>query len=414
MSLSHLTEVAREVGVTLPEIGNRSLLLVDDEQENLDVLCALLEDHWTVHTAQSGEAALALFDGGLEVDLVIADQRMAGMTGVELLTMIARRSPAVMRIILTAYSDVQPMVDAIERGAVYSFIVKPYDPEELRGLVTEALRVKGYTELLRQLVEILAERRDSLNRATQALRSTQEELLAAERVSALGQATAGIVHNLKNLSTIMNALVREIEHKTHDQALLQAANESHAGLSALIDLLENVQAFARLGDPSVQPAPTDIQSFLEKTVRLAMLQGNSAKCPLKVDTPGDLRAILIDSGCMSQAVLALLDNAVRASLPGSPVHISARKVLAPESEPPTLTRDEWACIEVADQGHGMDASTLDSAQRPFFSAFTPPGMGLGLETARLAALAHGGLLELNSEKGQGTRARLLFPLRGGA
>jgi signal transduction histidine kinase len=96
------------------------------------------------------------------------------------------------------------------------------------------------------------------------------------------------------------------------------------------------------------------------------------------------------------------------------VQISARRVLRPDSQPPAAKRDEWACIEVADQGHGMDKPTLSRAQRPFFSAFTPPGVGLGLETARLAALAHGGQLELDSAKGQGTRVRLLFPLRGGA
>ena len=279
-------------------------------------------------------------------------------------------------------------------------------------MVTEAIRIKGYTELLRQLVDALAERRDSLNLATEQLRNTQEELLAAERVSAVGQATAGIVHNLRNLSTIMHALVHEIERRTNDARLLAVANENNQALTSLIELLENVGAFAKLGDPTLKPIPTDMRSFLERTVKLAMLQNNSSKCPLEVDAAADLRAILIDSGCMSQAVLALLDNAIRASLPGSPVHISARRVLSPDSEPPAITRDEWACIEVADHGHGMDKPTLARAQRPFFSAFTPPGMGLGLETARLAAIAHGGQLELDSSKGQGTRARLLFPLRG--
>ena len=414
MSLSQLTDVAREVGVSLPTIGNRSLLLVDDEQENLDVLTALLEEHWVVHTAKSGEAALGMLETGLDVDLVIADQRMAGMTGVELLTAIAAQRPEIMRVILTAYSNVQPMVEAIERGAVYSFVVKPYDPEELRGLVTEALRVKAYTELLRQLVDILAERRDSLNNATEQLRNTREELLAAERVSAVGQATSGIVHNLRNLSTIMHALVHEIEHRTTDRQLLGAAKECHNALSSLIELLQSVQSFAKLGDPTLDPSPTNMHIFLESTVKLAMLQDNSSKCPLTVNTSTDLQAIQIDSASMTQAVLALLDNAVRASLPGSPVQVSARKVLGPDSDPPAFKRDEWACIEVADQGHGMDQPTLARAQRPFFSAFTPPGMGLGLETARLAALAHGGQLELDSAKGQGTRARLLFPLRGGA
>ncbi len=70
----------------------------------------------------------------------------------------------------------------------------------------------------------------------------------------------------------------------------------------------------------------------------------------------------------------------------------------------------WLCIEVADQGCGMDNATLARAAEPFYSGFSPPRLGLGLELARLAVRAHGGHVEIESEPGQGTTARLLLPI----
>lgn len=413
MSLSYNSASVNEIQKAAPA-QHRALLLVDDEQENLDVLAALLEGRFSIHTAHSGEEALEMLEAGLSIDLVIADQRMAGMTGVQLLTQIAQRSPDTMRIIITGYSDVEPMVEAIDRGAVYSFVVKPYDPEELRGIVNEALIAKDRTELMLGLITELGERRDSLNEAARRLKNAQEELLAAERVSTVGQATTGIVHNLRNLSTIVYALVLEIRHCTTDIAMLRYAEESFDALTSLIQLLENIREFARLADTTPAPTLTDLRVFLERTTTLIEMQEQPAKCPVEVKSDPNLTLIPIDSGYMSQAVLALVNNAMRASEPGNPVGVSVRTVPQPNGSQfndARPTNSNWVCIEVTDRGRGMDAATLARATEPFFSAFEPPRVGLGLETARLVASAHRGRLELDSAPGQGTRARLLFPLR---
>ena len=95
-----LQDALSEVDIQLPELRH-SLLLVDDEPENLQVVSALLEDTWEVHTARSGQEALEQFALRPAVDLVIADQRMPGMTGVELLSRVAELSPDTVRIVLT-------------------------------------------------------------------------------------------------------------------------------------------------------------------------------------------------------------------------------------------------------------------------------------------------------------------------
>jgi signal transduction histidine kinase len=384
-----------------------ALLIVDDEPENLIALSALLEDTWKVHTAGSGSEALALLAAGVPVDLVIADQRMAGMTGIQLLTAVAEQYPKIMRVMLTAYADVEPMLDAVNRGSVFAFVVKPCEPEELRATVAEALRMKDRATLLQRLVAEYAERRTLLDGTLRELTATQEYVLAAERMTTVGRAVSGIVHNLRNLSGIMCILVDEIRARTSSQSLLSSAQASLESLHALARLLECVRQFSSVGEGAPALAPTEISGFLERTVALALMQTDDTRCPVELDASADISLLPVDADRMMQGLLALLDNALRASPPGSPVRVSVR----PRHD--STSGRVLACIEVCDHGSGMDKKTLARATEPFYSGFVPKRLGLGLETARLAAQAHGGALELVSTPGGGTTASLLIPLQGG-
>ncbi len=114
------------------------ILIVDDEPANLRTLARLFRDHYEVITAESGDDALALL-GQHNVALLITDQRMPGMTGIELLKKTVPLRPRMVRIILTGYTDVDALVEAINCGQVYRYVAKPWDNEELRLTVKRAL-----------------------------------------------------------------------------------------------------------------------------------------------------------------------------------------------------------------------------------------------------------------------------------
>jgi signal transduction histidine kinase len=392
----------------LPVLAH-SVLIVDDEPENLTVMRALLEDQWEIHTASSGHEALGLLSRGIRVDLVIADQRMAGMTGVELLAHIAQHTPEIMRIVLTAYCDVEPMLEAVNRGSVFAFVVKPCEPEQLRATVAEALRMKDRTTLVHHLIEEYTERRQVLDKTLCELKAAQEQVLAAERMTTVGRVAAGIVHNLRNLSFIMCVLVEEIQLRTDHEPLLHCVQSSRESLQSLVKLLECIRQFACVGDGLLSPVPTEMQKFLQQTVDLAVMQSRAAgvRCPVQVEVGSDVPLLPIDADRMMQALLALIDNAIRASQPGNPIRVVARTVDCTKGD---RMMPFSVCIEVADRGCGMDDVMLASAMQPFFSGFSPPGLGLGLETARLVAQAHGGRIELESKPGAGTTAALLIPV----
>jgi DNA-binding NtrC family response regulator len=114
------------------------ILIVDDEPANLRTLARLFREDYEVLTAESGDDALALLDQH-DVALLITDQRMPGMTGIELLKKTVPLRPRMVRIILTGYTDVDALVEAINCGQVYRYVAKPWDNEELRLTVKRAL-----------------------------------------------------------------------------------------------------------------------------------------------------------------------------------------------------------------------------------------------------------------------------------
>jgi len=140
-----------------------TVLIVDDERRVLDALEAILADEFTVIRAESGEDALRMLTATPDVAVIVTDYRMPGMTGVELLHRSQDVAPDAMRIILTAYTDVDNLMEAINTGRIYHFVPKPWDPNELRLIVRRAAERHG---LLRDNVRL----RDELELAVNTLR----------------------------------------------------------------------------------------------------------------------------------------------------------------------------------------------------------------------------------------------------
>jgi DNA-binding NtrC family response regulator len=114
-----------------------SVLLVDDEPEILFSLRGLLRREFELHTAGSGAEALEVLHHH-PVHVIMTDQRMPEMTGVELLRRARGECPEAVRIIFTGYADIKAVVDAVNQGQIYRYLTKPWDPDELVALLHEA------------------------------------------------------------------------------------------------------------------------------------------------------------------------------------------------------------------------------------------------------------------------------------
>jgi DNA-binding NtrC family response regulator len=115
----------------------RPILVVDDEPEMLHSLRGLLRMEFEVYTAQNGFEALAILQQR-PIHVVMTDQRMPEMTGVQLLSQVQGESPEAMRIVFTGYADIKAVIDAINQGRIFRYITKPWDPDELRAVLHQA------------------------------------------------------------------------------------------------------------------------------------------------------------------------------------------------------------------------------------------------------------------------------------
>ncbi len=160
------------------------MLVVDDEPDNLDLLYRTFRRDFNVLRAESGMMALELLQTEGEVAVIISDQRMPEMKGTEFLSKTVPRFPDTMRIILTGFTDVEDLVEAINSGQVYKYITKPWDPTELKLVVQRAA----------EIYELLKQRAEESRRA-----QAQTNLLST--IAQVAHASSTIADSLQPLAT---------------------------------------------------------------------------------------------------------------------------------------------------------------------------------------------------------------------
>ncbi len=171
------------------------LMVVDDEPDNLDLLYRTFRRDFEVFKAENGFKALELLEAEGEMAIIISDQRMPRMNGTEFLSRTVDRFPDTIRIVLTGYTDVEDLVQAINSGKVFKYITKPWNPENLKSVVLQAAEtyrvVKQRTKALTQALqreslsnEVMTAIRESLDytHMLQTIATTLGKAVAADYV----------------------------------------------------------------------------------------------------------------------------------------------------------------------------------------------------------------------------------------
>ncbi|MDQ5881575.1 MAG: hypothetical protein QG616_1406 [Pseudomonadota bacterium] len=167
------------VTATTAATRTRTILLVDDEENILAAMRRVLRrEGYQILTAGSGQEGLELL-AAHPVDVIVSDQRMPNMTGVEFLRQAKVTHPDTIRIVLSGYTELQSITDAINEGAIYKFLTKPWDDELIRANIAEAFRQKELGDDNRRLSTELAR----ANTELQALLVEKQHRLALDEAS---------------------------------------------------------------------------------------------------------------------------------------------------------------------------------------------------------------------------------------
>jgi CheY-like chemotaxis protein len=145
------------------------ILVVDDEEAILETMTFTFQDDYEVVTANDPRKALEILDEQAPFAVVLTDQRMPEMSGVEFVTEVCRRHPATVRMILTGFSDMDAIIQAINDGHVYAYITKPWEPEQLKQVMKQAVE---HYKLTVENERLLAD----LRRANRFLAAVMDEL----------------------------------------------------------------------------------------------------------------------------------------------------------------------------------------------------------------------------------------------
>jgi response regulator RpfG family c-di-GMP phosphodiesterase len=145
------------------EKSSIGILYVDDELNNLSSFKATFRRYYTIYTASSASEGKKILDENLaDINIIITDQRMPETTGVEFLTSIIEKYPEPIRVLLTGYSDIQAVIDAVNKGHIYQYISKPWQEAHLKLIIEKAYEVFSLRAENKQLIKSLLRANEQL------------------------------------------------------------------------------------------------------------------------------------------------------------------------------------------------------------------------------------------------------------
>jgi signal transduction histidine kinase len=375
------------------------LLVVDDEPDLVQSVKDLLRFDFRVLGATRASEGLKIVENE-SVQVVMTDQRMPEMTGVEFLACLRDRQPDTVRLLFTAFSDLQAVTDAINQGNVYRYITKPFRAEELKAILKQAVDHYNLQADRKRLLQEVQEKNRQLQAANRELLQANELKRAFIKVAS---------HELRTPLTIVCGLAELAASSGQPmQAWLEQIQQASQRLRSRVDqMVEFLQSetfawtlatrdvdFATL----VNGAADEVRGFASRR-----------KQRLVVDVQDGSGTLRVDAEKIHDSLVQLLVNAVKFTPDEGTITLSTRRT------------DAAAVITVQDSGTGIEPECLPHVFDPFFTRFDVSrhcsgtfefnrrGLGLGLAVAKAFVEMHGGRLGIESVVGRGTTVTITLP-----
>lgn len=375
------------------------ILAVDDERANLNLLRRTFRQEYDIELAESGPRGLELLHKN-PVDIIITDQRMPGMTGIEMLVESRIISPNAVRMILTAYSDVKDIIDSINRGHIYRYILKPWSPDELRVTVARALQHYHLEQENRTLVQ-------QLQKSLEDLRAAQEELVQRERLSTLGRMASSVIHDLKlPMSNIRTSAALLADPNLPTDLRREFSDIIQKEVDRLVEMTREILEFSR-GETKLMTATFPFEGLLEEVVRAVERDFAAANIAVVREWTalGDFNG---DRDRLRRVLLNLIVNARDAMPNGGTLSLSGSNVVASDL---SLTAGGSIHIEVRDTGIGIPAELFGTIFNPFVTHGKHDGTGLGMTIAKRIIEAHSGQITAGNRPQGGAVITIDLPQR---
>ncbi|MFT3773996.1 MAG: ATP-binding protein [Minicystis sp.] len=375
------------------------VLIAEDNPDMRSYLASILLADHDVELVTNGREALAAA-AARRPDVIVSDVMMPEIDGCELVARL-KQDPALRDIpviLLTARASRSEAVGGLEGGAD-DYLAKPFDPAELKARVRAAERLhRAYLDL--------AAKNDELAATMKQLSETQDELIQAGKMAAVGTLIAGLSHELNNPIAIIlmkaQLLLRQAEEGAVDGAVLQKTLSTiQAQATRCSGLVRALLEHARRKPATREPC--DVRAAVARAIEICTPQARDRAVHLEVrDHAAALPRLLVNPTQLDSALLNVIGNAIAAISGGGSVTVEARP----------LVRRGLPGVEVLvrDTGSGISAEDLQRIFEPFFTTKPPgQGTGLGLSLTRRFFDDHGGEIRVESKVGSGTTVFMWLP-----
>ncbi|NQZ01211.1 MAG: hybrid sensor histidine kinase/response regulator [Bdellovibrionales bacterium] len=356
-------------------MAKHTILCVDDEKDNVDALERLFRKKYRVQKAISGKEALEILKSDPEVSLIISDQRMPQMTGVEFLEKSMKYAPTAMRILLTGYTDIDSVIAAINMGQIYRYLTKPWDPIDLAKTVDTA--IERY-----ELQGELEQKNIQLQKALDELKTLDH---AKSNFMLL------INHELKTpLTIILSYLQMLMESNLNEEQKLSANRIEQASqrLQAIIhDSLELVSA--ETGVKEIQLKKVNAKDVIQSVTQKFEMAAKKKDIAI-IEAPANAK-FRADQNVVSSVLERLVENAVKFADEKSEIKLSVDD------------SDEGVRVSVVNKGKKtLSAKAISEILKPFHldenALNHTSGTGLGLSVCQALLKTHDSELKIESEK----------------
>lgn len=379
------------------------ILYVDDEERSLKNFTRAYGGSFRILTAANARDGLALLEQHKdEIGVLMTDQKMPGEQGVWLLERARQLQPRIIRILVTAFTDYNDAIAAINTGAIYKYISKPWDPPMLDTNLRRAL----------EFFMVQMERDQLLKEKLSVIHN----MLIADRLVSLGLLAQGLSHHIRNSLTAVKTFLDLAPMKLEEERLSVAGmrdpgfwKEYYRTAQGQIDKINNL-----LSDLwSTQDKPNFAFSDRVRvrdlvSEEIARLAGPLAERKLTVrnELPADLPEISVDVAKFRRLFELLLRDEI-ASLPaGAEIRFSGQFVPETNSGQPEVE------IVVRDNGPGLPKDALRILFDPFMVRVdAPTEYGINLMACFFIVHHHGGRIEAHSDEGQGATFTIRMPLQ---
>ena len=372
-----------------------SVLIVDDEQENINLLSNILGEEYTLHQSLDAAGALSLLRKN-EIHLILTDQRMPGLTGVELLEKAREARPDCVRMLITAYPDVNNAIQAINRGHVHRYIAKPFDSAELKLAIQQELEHLDLVRANRRLNEEMGRMVDELFRANRELRDLNQMK---------DQFLANCSHELKTplvsgMGYVDLLLTGGMGHLDPRQE--KGLRIAHRNLERLLGLIENLLALAkaRFRPEELKIARFDLRPLIEECVESLRARARKKSLQLKTFLPRGKIAVDGDERKIHSVITNVLANAEKFSPDEARIEIRVGRPKAGRLR-----------VTVTDNGVGLKEAKAEIQPFKTTSDYRYAGMGIGLTLARQILQQHH--CDIVLERAPQGGARVQFDLPSG-